>query len=79
MSEQAHGVPPDELPDGDLRRELAHLHETRHDTVLGGSESALETHTRRMLALEQEFIRRFPADAAPDPQRTRAGRRHEQG
>ena len=53
-------------------------HETRHDTVLGGSESALHTHTRRMLELEQEFIRRFPDDAAPEPLRTRAGSRHEQ-
>jgi Family of unknown function (DUF6158) len=78
MTDRAHGIPPHQLTDDDLRRELAHLHETRHDTVLGGSESALETHTRRMLELEQEFIRRFPADAAPEPLRTRAGSRHEQ-
>ena len=78
MTDRAHGIPPDQLADNDLRRELAHLHETRHDTVLGGSESALETHTRRMLALEQEFIRPFPEDAAPEPLRTRAGSRHEQ-
>jgi hypothetical protein len=70
-----HGIPPEELADGDLRRELEHLHETRHDTLLGGSESALENHTERMLALEQEFLRRFPQEAAPDPARTRAGRR----
>jgi hypothetical protein len=79
MTDRAHGVPPDQLTDEDLRRELAHLHTTRHDTVLAGSESALDTHTRRMLALEQEFIRRFPEEAAPDPMRTRAGSRHEQG
>jgi hypothetical protein len=78
MTDRAHGVSPDQLTDDDLRRELTHLHETRHDTVLGGSESALHTHTRRMLELEQEFIRRFPDDAAPDPLRTRAGSRHEQ-
>ncbi len=29
-----------------------------------------------MLALEEEFVRRFPEDAAPDPLRTRAGSRH---
>jgi hypothetical protein len=79
MTDRAHGVPPDQLTDEDLRRELAHLHATRQDTVLAGSESALDTHTRLMLALEQEFIRRFPEDAAPDPLRTRAGSRHEQG
>jgi hypothetical protein len=32
-----------------------------------------------MLALEQEFIRRFPEEAAPEPLRTRAGSRREQG
>ncbi|MEJ3651866.1 DUF6158 family protein [Actinomycetes bacterium KLBMP 9759] len=78
MTDQ-HGVPPDELSDDDLRRELAHLHETRHDTLLDGSESALESHTRRMLALEQEFLLRFPQDAAPDAARTRAGSRERAG
>ncbi|WP_232665579.1 DUF6158 family protein [Pseudonocardia sp. TRM90224] len=78
MTDQ-HGIAPDVLGDDDLRRELAHLHETRHDTVLDGSESALESHTRRMLALEQEFIRRFPQDAAPDAARTRAGSRERAG
>jgi hypothetical protein len=79
MTDRAHGISPDQLTDDDLRRELTHLHETRHDTVLAGSESALATHTQRMLALEQEFIRRFPEEAAPEPLRTRAGSRREQG
>jgi hypothetical protein len=79
MTDRAHGISPDQLTDDDLRRELTHLHETRHDTVLAGSESALATHTRRMLALEQEFIRRFPEEAAPEPLRTRAGSRREHG
>jgi hypothetical protein len=79
MANRPHGVPPEELQDDDLRRELAHLHETRHDTLLGGSESALETHTQRMLALEQEFLRRFPQEGAPDPMRTRAGSRENAG
>ena len=79
MTDRSHGVPPEELDDDDLRREVAHLHETRHDTLLDGSESALETHTERMLALEREFLRRLPADAAPDPRRTRAGSRERAG
>jgi hypothetical protein len=70
-----HGVPPEQLADDVLRREVAHLHETRHDTMLNGSQDAFETHTRRMLELENEFIRRFPAESAPDPHRTRAGSR----
>ena len=79
MVNDTHGVPAAELQDDDLRRELAHLHETRHDTLLNGSESALEAHTRRMLALEGEFLRRLPQEAAPDPQRTRAGSRSAAG
>ena len=79
MAEHPHGIEPAELADDDLRRELEHLHETRHDTVLGGSEDALEHHTRRMLDLEAEFLRRFPQEGAPDPRRTRAGSRSEAG
>lgn len=79
MTHRPHGIPPSELSDHDLRRELLHLHQTRHATLLNGSESALEAHTRRMLALEQEFLRRFPQEAAPDPGRTRAGSRERAG
>lgn len=79
MTDRSHGIPPEELSDDDLRREVTHLHETRHDTLIGGSEDALEAHTRRMLALEQEFLRRFPQESAPDPQRTRAGSRENAG
>lgn len=74
-----HGIPPNELADDDLRREVKHLHETRHDTLLGGSEDALQTHTERMLELEQEFLRRFPLEGAPDARRTRAGSRRAAG
>jgi hypothetical protein len=76
MTDRSHGIAPAELADDDLRRELAHLHETRHDTFLGGSESALRAHTERMLALEREFLTRF---GAPDPRRTRAGSRENAG
>lgn len=79
MSVPSTGVDPATLSDDDLRREVAHLHETRHDTLLGGSEDALDAHTRRMLALEAEFLRRLPEDGAPDPLRTRAGSRRAAG
>ena len=79
MALRPRGIPAEELTDDDLRRELEHLHATRHDTVLDGSESALEAHTERMLALEHEFLRRFPEEAAPDPRRTRAGIREQSG
>ena len=79
MAEHPNGIEPSALADDDLRRELKHLHETRHDTVLDGSEGALEHHTRRMLELEAEFLRRLPQEAAPDPRRTRAGSRSEAG
>jgi hypothetical protein len=79
MADHSHGVAPQDLADADLRREVEHLHETRHDTMLTGSEDAWDNHTARMLALEQEYIRRFPGSAAPAPDRTRAGSRHAAG
>lgn len=75
----AHGVDPRDLDDDDLEREVEQLHRTRHETFLHGSEDALEAHTGRMLALEAEYLRRFPERSAPDPRRTRAGaREHDQ-
>ena len=41
------GVPAEDLPDEALERELAHLHETRHDTFLHGSDDALDLRTHR--------------------------------
>ena len=76
---QPTGVPPQDLADDDLEREVTHLHETRHETFRNDSEDALEAHTRRMLALEAEYLRRFPERSAPDPMRTRAGSRHAAG
>ena len=78
-TDRSRGIPPRDLSDDDLRREVTHLHETRHEAMRGASESAFEAHTKRMLALEQEYIRRFPADSAPDPLRTRAGAREDAG
>lgn len=73
------GVPPAELSDDDLERELAHLHETRRETFLHGSEDALDAHTGRMLGMEKEYLRRFPDRAAPDPMRVRASNRRLSG
>ena len=78
-TDRSRGIPPQDLSDDDLVREVTHLHETRHDAMRGASESAFEAHTERMLALEQEYIRRFPEDSAPDPLRTRAGAREDAG
>ena len=68
------GVPPPALTDEALERELEHLHETRHDTFLHGSEDALAFHTSRMLELEEEYLRRNP-DRVIDARRTRHGSR----
>jgi Family of unknown function (DUF6158) len=68
------GVPPSELSEQDLRRELEHVHETRHATFLHGSLDALDAHSRRTAELEAEYLRRFP-DREVDPARLRAGAR----
>jgi len=64
------GVEPGDLSDDDLLRELASVHETRHETLRHGSDSALDNHTRRQGELEKEYLRRFP-DREVDPQRLR--------
>src|SRR6478735_7940880 len=69
------GVPASELSEQDLLRELAHLHETRHETFLHGSDDALGTHYRRTLELEAEYVRRHPGRDI-DPDRLREGARH---
>jgi hypothetical protein len=68
------GVPPGELSEQDLRRELQHVHETRNTTFLHGSPDALDVHTRRTGELEAEFLRRYP-EREVDPDRLRAGAR----
>jgi hypothetical protein len=69
-----HGVPPADLAEDDLLRELRHLHDTRHGTFLHGSGDALGTHTRRTVELEDEYLRRHP-EREIDPDRLRAGAR----
>jgi hypothetical protein len=54
------GVPPDQLSNDDLLRELASIHRTRHDTLRHGSDDSLAEHDRRMAELEAEYLRRFP-------------------
>lgn len=72
------GVEPTALTDEDLERELAHLHETRNDTFLHGSDDALQFHTARTTALEEEYLRRNP-DRVIDARRTRHGSRELSG
>ena len=72
------GVVPAALTDEALERELKHLHETRHDTFMHGSEDALQFHTTRMNELEDEYLRRNP-DRVIDARRTRHGSRELSG
>lgn len=72
------GVPPPALTDEALERELRHLHETRNDTFLHGSEDALMFHTERTQQLEEEYLRRNP-DRVIDARRTRHGSRELSG
>lgn len=71
---EAHGVPPADLAEEDLLRELRHLHDTRHDTLRHGSDDALTMHTRRTGELEAEYQRRHPQREV-DPERLRSGAR----
>ena len=70
------GVPPAELSDADLSRELQHLHQTRDATFRHGSPQALGHHDDRTARLEDEYLRRFP-DREVDPRRLRSGARAE--
>lgn len=72
------GVPPGDLAEPDLLRELAHLHATRHDTFLHGARDALHEHTARTEQLEAEYLRRHP-EREVDPARTRSGSRDDDG
>jgi hypothetical protein len=75
MPRRPEGIAASELEDEDLRKELGSLHRTREDTFLNGSEQSLEEHTRRMMELEEEFLRRFPREIEPAARRTRSGAR----
>ncbi|MGH3976496.1 MAG: DUF6158 family protein [Pseudonocardiaceae bacterium] len=76
QEDDVRGVPPENLAETDLLRELEHLHTTRHSTFLHGAPDALREHSSRTALLEGEYLRRHP-DREVDPARTRAGARSE--
>jgi Family of unknown function (DUF6158) len=69
------GRPASELSDEELESQGKQLHDSRNWVFLHGSAAQFETHTRRMLDLEQEYLRRFPkrtwqgtgGSGAPEP------------
>ncbi|HEX4016184.1 MAG TPA: DUF6158 family protein [Frankiaceae bacterium] len=75
MAHHPEGIEATDLSDTILARELATLHATRHETFLEATDDALAAHTKRMLLLEGEYLRRFPDRDAPHPLRTRSGSR----
>lgn len=56
----SHGVPASELSDEDLEHHGTQAHLTRNWVFLHGTVEQFETHTERMLELEQEYLRRHP-------------------
>ncbi len=70
MHQVHRGIDPAVLSDEELLRELASVHEARHDAFRHGSEAALDNHTRRTEELEGEYLRRFPHREV-DPSRLR--------
>jgi hypothetical protein len=54
------GVPARELSDAELERQGLQAHATRHWVFLHGTAGQFRTHTRRMLELEEEYLRRHP-------------------
>ncbi len=75
MSHHPYGIDAAQLSDDVLGKELASIHATRHETFLEATDDALASHTKRMLMLEAEYLRRFPDREAPHPLRTRSGSR----
>jgi Family of unknown function (DUF6158) len=60
MTEVPTGRPATELSDEELEAQGKQLHDSRNWVFLHGSAAQFETHTERMLELEQEYLRRFP-------------------
>jgi Family of unknown function (DUF6158) len=74
QADEELGVPAHELSDAELERQGVQAHATRHWVFLHGTAEQFRTHTRRMLELENEYLRRHPqrtwqgsggADSAP--------------
>ena len=60
MTEVPTGIPAGELSDEELESQGKQLHETRNWMFLHGTAAQFETHTKRMLELEQEYLARHP-------------------
>lgn len=62
MSNDQHplGRPVGELSDEELESQGKNAHDTRNWVFLHGTAEQFATHTERMLALEQEYLRRHP-------------------
>ena len=60
MTEVPTGRPAAELSDEELETQGKQLHDSRNWVFLHGSAAQFDTHTARMLELEQEYLRRFP-------------------
>ncbi len=57
---QRQGVPAGELSEEDLEQQGIQAHATRHWVFLHGTREQFDTHTQRMLELENEYLRRHP-------------------
>jgi uncharacterized protein DUF6158 len=55
----SEGIPAEQLSDEDLERELAHVHEKRHDIFVDGTADQLRNHSARTRQLEQAYLNRF--------------------
>jgi hypothetical protein len=53
------GIPPGDLDDNDLRREMTQLRVKESDIFAPGSPDQRKNHTLRTEELEAEFVRRF--------------------
>ena len=60
MTEIPTGRPAADLSDEELETQGKQLHDSRNWVFLHGSAAQFQTHTQRMLELEQEYLRRFP-------------------
>jgi hypothetical protein len=56
----ASGVPAGDLGEDDLVREIASLHQKRHDMLVDGTADQFRHHVERTDELEAEYLRRHP-------------------
>jgi hypothetical protein len=60
MTVENQGLSATELSDEELERQGLRAHATRHWVFLHGTAEQFQTHTQRMLELEEEYLRRHP-------------------